>query len=102
MSDGSDGTLLDPSPSVSREVKVTSEDERDGDQGGEEGDHERVQERVRRDNLPSLGPLLERVDRSSDLLVGCEPEEHDRVDAVEVRDKERDREDEEQDVARDD
>lgn len=39
------------------------------------------------DNLSSRGPLLQRVDRRSDLLIWCKPEQHSSVYTVKVGDK---------------
>jgi hypothetical protein len=47
------------------------------------------------DNLSSRGPLLQRVDRRSNLLVGCEPEQHGSVYTVKVGDEHRWGQDEE-------
>jgi hypothetical protein len=65
---------LDPVVGRRVEREDVSEDEREGDESGEEAHHEDVEDRVLGDDLASLGSLLERVDRGTDLLRGSEPE----------------------------
>lgn len=65
---------LDPRVCRRSKVEVVPENERQGDEGCEEANDEKIEDRVSRDNLPSLGALLEGVDRGADLTVGGEPD----------------------------
>lgn len=71
------------------------------DERCDEADDQEVEDRVLGDDLAALAALLERVDGRPDLLGRREPEQHDRVEPVEEGDDERDREDDEEQVADD-
>jgi hypothetical protein len=67
-------SALDPRVRRRRKVEVVPENEGNGDEGCEEADDEEIEDRVSRDDFPSLGALLEGVDRGPDLTVGGEPD----------------------------
>ena len=66
-----------------------SETHRQHDQGGEESKDESVEHTVLDDNLASKCSLLEREDGTPDLLRRAKPEQHRRVQRVDVGDQAR-------------